>query len=76
MYAKYKKIKNYLAYGQYKIFLMTSFFEKLKNLLIWEHPAKTKIAMLVLFVFFIVYNIIPFREIFVASVLLRARKGK
>mmetsp|Transcript_16100 Transcript_16100/g.1444 ORF Transcript_16100/g.1444 Transcript_16100/m.1444 type:complete len:108 (-) Transcript_16100:140-463(-) len=73
--AKYKKLKDTLAYGQYKIFLIVSFWEKLKNLLIWEHPVKTKYALAALIIAFIVYNSLPWRVLFFLGVLARAKKG-
>ncbi|KRX00463.1 hypothetical protein PPERSA_03196 [Pseudocohnilembus persalinus] len=73
---KYRQLKDGLAVLQYNIFLLASFLEKLKNLVIWEHPAKTKLALIVLLIALVLVSILPFREIIIILILLRARKGK
>lgn len=57
------------------MYITIGILEKLKNLFTWEHPIKTAYATLGIIVLLFIINILPWKELLLILVTVRAIKG-
>ena len=61
--------------GQYMVFLIVNFIEKVKNLFMWHHYDKTKFFCMILLGILLVLKMLPLRLVFLVGILRSLKKG-